>query len=252
VLLLKQFKQMPKNINFKRKKDGRNGSWGVGLDYLLKDYWNDLDKVVEDNYCGRHNTKLINFLFPKVFLALKRAILLMEKHGDLIKKAKVIQKFGSSAETLNEKVIFMDAVTQFLRETYLGKTKVAKKIKIKRVTRKSRVREIKGTVASIGDKLKNITGVARIILSGKDFSKIKKGDILVTEETDASFLPAITKARAVVTDLGGILCHAAIVSRELKIPCIVGTKIATQVLKNGDPVEVDASKGIVKILKRKN
>jgi len=63
-------------------------------------------------------------------------------------------------------------------------------------------------------------------------------------------MPAIKKASAIVTNVGGITCHAAIVSRELKIPCIIGTKIATKVLKDGDLVEVDAQKGIVKILKR--
>jgi len=235
---------MPK-INFKRKKDGGNGAWGIGLDYLLKDYWNDLDKIVEDSYYGRHNKKLINSLFPKVFLALKRAILLMGKHGDLIKKARVIQKFGSSAKALNEKVIFVDAVTQFLRETYLGKIKVTKKAKVKKVVGKSEIKEIKGVIASNGGELKSITGIARIILSEKDFLKIKKGDILVTDETDASFLPAIVKTKAVITDLGGILCHAAIMARELKIPCVVGTKIATQVLKDGDKIEIDIKNGKV-------
>jgi len=235
-------------IKFKRKKSGA-GAWGAGLDYLLKDYWNGLDKIVEDNYYGRHNKKLINSLFPKVFSALKKAILLMEKHGGLIKKVRVIQKFGSSAKALNEKVVFIDAVTQFLRETSLGKIKVAKKTKIKKKIGESRIREIKGIVASGG--LKNITGTVRIVLSEKDFSKVKKGDILVTDETDASFLPAIAKARAVVTDLGGILCHAAIVSRELKIPCIVGTKIATQVLKNGDKIEINIKNGSIKILNKK-
>ncbi len=77
-------------LNFKRKKDGKNGSWGVGLDYLLKDYWNDLDKIVEDNYYGRHNAKLINSLLPKVFSALQEAILKMKRFGDWIKKAKTI------------------------------------------------------------------------------------------------------------------------------------------------------------------
>ncbi len=55
------------------------------------------------------------------------------------------------------------------------------------------------------------------------------------------------KTKAVITDLGGILCHAAIVSRELKIPCIVGTKIATKVLKNGDKIKIDAKGGVHKL-----
>jgi len=53
-------------------------------------------------------------------------------------------------------------------------------------------------------------------------------------------------AKAFVTDEGGIVCHAAIIARELKVPCIIGTKFATQIFKDGDMVEVDADKGIVK------
>ena len=68
--------------------------------------------------------------------------------------------------------------------------------------------------------------------------------------TRPEFVQAMKKAVAVVTDEGGITCHAAIVSRELNIPCIIGTKIATQVLNNGDLVEVNANHGIVKILKK--
>ena len=58
------------------------------------------------------------------------------------------------------------------------------------------------------------------------------------------------RASAIVTDEGGITCHAAIIARELKVPCVIGTKIATQVLNDGDLVEVNANQGIVKILKK--
>ena len=64
-------------------------------------------------------------------------------------------------------------------------------------------------------------------------------------------MPVIHKAKAIITDEGGITCHAAIVSREFKIPCIIGTKKATKVLRDGDLIEVDADKGIVRILKRR-
>jgi pyruvate,water dikinase len=59
-------------------------------------------------------------------------------------------------------------------------------------------------------------------------------------------MPAIHKAKAIVADQGGLLCHAAIVARELQIPCIVGTEYATRVLQTGDLIEVDANNGIVK------
>ena len=80
--------------------------------------------------------------------------------------------------------------------------------------------------------------------------KVKKGDILVTGMTLPDYVPVMKIASAIITDEGGITCHAAIVSREMKKVCIVGTKIATQVLKDGDLVEVDAELGIVKILKK--
>jgi pyruvate,water dikinase len=77
---------------------------------------------------------------------------------------------------------------------------------------------------------------------------MKKGDILVTSMTTPDYVPAMEKALAFVTDEGGLSCHAAIVAREMKKPCIIGTKIATKVLKDNDLVEVDANKGIIKKL----
>ena len=88
-----------------------------------------------------------------------------------------------------------------------------------------------------------------IVYHRGEFGKLKIGDILVTAMTHQEFLPIMKKAKAIVTDEGGITCHASIVSRELGIPCIIGTKIATRVLKDGDLVEVDANKGIVRKLK---
>ena len=76
-----------------------------------------------------------------------------------------------------------------------------------------------------------------------------KGRILVAGQTMPQFMPAIRKARAIITNEGGMLCHAAIVSRELKIPAIIGTKVATEVLKDGDEVEMDLDKGRIKILR---
>jgi phosphohistidine swiveling domain-containing protein len=103
------------------------------------------------------------------------------------------------------------------------------------------VKIIKGAGAARG----KIKGKVRIILSLHDFKKFRKGDILVTEMTRPDFVPIMKLAKAIVTDEGSLTCHAAIVSRELGIPCIVGTKIATRVLKDGDRVEVDADRGIV-------
>ena len=113
--------------------------------------------------------------------------------------------------------------------------------------------ELSGQTANIG----NTKGRVRIVIPSsleglKKFSTLfKKGEILVTPMTQPNMVPLIRKAKAIITDEGGITSHAAIVSREFNIPCVVGTKKATKVLKDGDLVEVDADKGIVKILEKK-
>jgi phosphohistidine swiveling domain-containing protein len=89
-------------------------------------------------------------------------------------------------------------------------------------------------------------GRAIIVKNVSDVEEIKEGDILVTHMTTTNFVPVLSKVSAIVTDEGGITCHAAIVSRELNIPCIIGTRIATKAFKSGDIIEVDADKGIVR------
>ena len=81
-----------------------------------------------------------------------------------------------------------------------------------------------------------------------DLPKVQKGDILVASMTMPQYIPAMEKAAGFITDEGGITCHAAIIARELDVPCIVGTKNATKLLKDGDKVELDAIKGIIKKL----
>ncbi|MEI6499190.1 MAG: PEP-utilizing enzyme [bacterium] len=95
-----------------------------------------------------------------------------------------------------------------------------------------------------------IKGVVRIVNSSADMAKVTEGDILVSLVTNPDIVPAMKKAGAIVTDAGGITCHAAIVSRELNIPCVIGTKIATRSLHDGDIVDVDATHGKVMIIER--
>lgn len=91
-------------------------------------------------------------------------------------------------------------------------------------------------------------GKVKVILSLEDFHKMETGDVLVTTMTTPDFVPLMQKSVAVITDIGGLLCHAAIISRELNTPCVIGTKFATQLLKDGDMVEVDADSGLVRIM----
>lgn len=116
----------------------------------------------------------------------------------------------------------------------------------------SDIRELRGQGAYRGQ----LKGVVRVFTFTGDTPELQQqmrdfqdGEVLVASQTSPILMPAILKAVAIITDEGGITAHAAIVARELKKPCIVGTKIATKALQTGDVVEIDANTGIVKILK---
>lgn len=117
------------------------------------------------------------------------------------------------------------------------------------------VREFKGIIASKGV----VKGKARVILANyqddyKNFQHeveaMQEGEILVTETTSPEFVPAMKKAAGVITNQGGLGSHAAIVSREFGIPCIVGTERATEILKTGDMIELDAINNKITILEK--
>lgn len=106
----------------------------------------------------------------------------------------------------------------------------------------SRVREVQGMCAFPG----KVSGRAKIVFELKDVAKVLPGDILIASETVPGFVVAMEKASAFVTDVGGLTCHAAIIAREMKKPCVIATKVATKVFKDNELVEVDATNGIVK------
>lgn len=97
-----------------------------------------------------------------------------------------------------------------------------------------------------GVSLGKASGRVRIVKSVQQVKNFCEGEVLVSINTSIELTPAIKKASAVLTEEGGIMSHAAIIARELKIPCIVGVKAATRVLKDGDLVEVDANKGVIR------
>lgn len=103
-------------------------------------------------------------------------------------------------------------------------------------------------VVAFGNGLR-IDGVAQVVRDHRDLGRFPAGRILVSAMTAPEYIVAMRKARAIVTDVGGLTSHAAIVSRELKLPCIVGTKHATYIIKNGDRLSVNTKTGIVEKLK---
>ncbi|MCD4761320.1 hypothetical protein K8R42_05520 [bacterium] len=101
---------------------------------------------------------------------------------------------------------------------------------------------LQGQIASPG----KAKGKVKIVNNTKDISKVKNGDILVSVKTDPTLLPAMKKASAVVTEVGGITSHAAIVARELKVPCVIGVHNVSSILKDDQIIIVDAELGIIK------
>ncbi|MFH1053702.1 MAG: PEP-utilizing enzyme [Candidatus Woesearchaeota archaeon] len=110
--------------------------------------------------------------------------------------------------------------------------------------RNDEIKEIKGNIASLGSE-KTYKGVCKIVLNPSR-ANFNEGEILVASMTRPEYVPLMKKAKAIITDEGGITSHAAIVSRELGIPCIIGTRIATKVLKDGDIIVINIEKGTVR------
>lgn len=150
-------------------------------------------------------------------------------HGKLPSKA-ILQTRDSRASLLH----------------YLGTSELYVGANVKKietlVNQKKYTSIVKGNVAFPG----KTTGTARVVGDPGKVKIFNVGDILITGMTRPDFLPLMHKAAAFVTDAGGILSHAAIVARELKKPCIIGTLVSSKVFKDGDTVEVDATNGIVK------
>ncbi|MEI6288427.1 MAG: PEP/pyruvate-binding domain-containing protein [Actinomycetota bacterium] len=167
--------------------------------------------------------ELIDLNFPLISEIKKRST------ANIVRgvKGHLYYKSGTEAKALSEKLSNQPHPTEAEEESI------------------KKVKEIRGNIANKG----KVSGIVKIVSDNSELGKISRGDILVTAMTTPDFVPAMEKAAAFVTDEGGLLCHAAIVSREMNKPCIIGTKNATQILKDGDIVEVDANIGVVKILK---
>jgi phosphoenolpyruvate synthase/pyruvate phosphate dikinase len=175
--------------------------------------------------------------------------------------AEIYPQLGNAAVSLGSKEIFFGNIPgrKILEKRDTGyffandrlfvganKADVEKKLNIvfEKEVAQNKTEEFKGEIAQKG----KVIGKVRRVMGHKQINDLKEGEVLVSPMTIPDFLPAIKKAVAIVTDEGGLTCHAAIIARELRKPCIVGTKIATEVLKDGDMVEVDADNGVVKII----
>ncbi len=210
-----------KSINFR--------SWRTERFYFNAFKLDDLFKHLGENLGLENYKDIFYFTPPEILNVLKQ------------------KKFADSQPIKERKIGYVMVSDKSSTRIYSGKAtiKFKKRVNVKEKI-ESKFDKLSGQIAYTG----KIFGKVRIIINKKDLTKVEDGEIIVTEMTTSDFVPALKKAKGIVTNEGGITCHAAIIARELKKPCIIGTKIATQILKNGDEVEVDANKGIVKIIKK--
>jgi phosphohistidine swiveling domain-containing protein len=185
-----------------------------------------LDKIMREiSFRLNISLKQVGFLaFYEVAPALKKGYFSVDILNERIKFSIIYQKGDKQLIYSGERA------KNFLAKLNLEKEKMVK------------VDHLEGTCACPGF----VKGTVKIVNLPEEKSKMNQGDIMVAHTTFPALVPAMKKAAAIVTDDGGVTCHAAIVARESKTPCVVGTKFATKILKDGDKIEVDANLGIVR------
>jgi len=191
-------------------------------------------KIIRDPKTGKNITKKLS---PKEE---KERVLNDKELYELARLAKKIEKHYAKPQDM-EWAIEKDKVyiVQARAVTTFKPAKPAKKAVA--VAKEEKDILVKGETASPGI----ASGKVKIVLKMEDLDKVKKGDVLVTTMTTPDMVPGMQRAAAIVTDEGGLTCHAAIVSREMGTPCVVGTGNATKILKEGDIITVNATHGNV-------
>ena len=247
---VKDYEMEIKNL---KVTDTKNDTKKIKFDFSEKELWlieiaqkiiyiydEGKSAVVRTNWALRKTVENLKFNEQQVFGCTEREFLAWTK-GSRLPSLDVLKNRG-----LNYGILLKNGVIK----EYLTKTEVESLIKQENITEFSAIskpiKELKGNCAWKG----NTKGRVRIVYSQKDAEQFQEGEILVASMTTPELISAMRKAAAFVTDEGGIMTHAAIIARELNKPCIVATKIATKILKDGDLVEVDAERGIVKIIER--
>ena len=203
---------------------------------------NELDFLLNVRKETQEMVPATDVIFRK---SIQRAYPSLHRYVDVVRLQEIFRNEIPTKEILNDR-----QQGYYYADGRMFATSSRKKIEkmynlcIEDVRASSDVRSIAGKCAYKG----KVTGRVRRIYGLKQISDFKVGEILVAASTVPDFLPAMQKVAAIISDEGGLICHAAIVARELKKPCVIGTHIAMNTLKDGDIVEVNADQGIVRKL----
>lgn len=176
-------------------------------------------------------------LSDKEIIELAQFVVAIEKHYSVLGNSWSPMDIEWAKDAHDDKIYIVQARPETI---YAGKT--ALKLQQYVLSGDAKIKkEVIVTGLSIGHKI--VSGVARVVKGAQDIAQVRDGDIIVTEMTDPDWVPVMKRAAGIITDRGGRTCHAAIVSRELAIPAIVGTKNGTMAIKNGDIITLDCSAG---------
>ncbi|MCD4761319.1 hypothetical protein K8R42_05515 [bacterium] len=182
--------------------------------------------------------------FPKLFgkfdARLKKYTLYMTRQ-ELVRVLKG-QKVNWAKIKTRHKETLMVTKNNITGEYPANKIKDALEFELSHLRIDKNTKIIKGSIACKG----RVKGKVVKIFKPSDYKEIKTGNIVVTTMTKPDIIPYLKEVKGIITDDGGTLSHALIISREMKIPCVVGTSYGTEILKNGEEIILDASKGIIK------
>ena len=170
-------------------------------------------------------------------IELAQFVVTIEKHYSSLKNSWSPMDIEWAKDAQDKKIYIVQARPETI---YAGKNQAVLQ---QYVLSKDAKKEMIVAGLSIGHKI--VSGIARVVQGAQDIALVRDGDIIVTQMTDPDWVPVMKRAAGIVTDRGGRTCHAAIVSRELGIPAIVGTKNGTTTIKNGDTVTLDCSDGAI-------
>ncbi len=246
-----------------------------GVMFSMDPVKNDKDRIIIESVWGLGEMIVQGSVVPDTYVVQKDTFAILSKEtsdqsiqlikeGGITKEAQVPKQIRDRQKITDEEIVKLARISQKLQEHYyfpqdtewakekgelyivqtrpvttMGAVKTSEKEQTKEGFKIAQAPLFSGAAASPGIG----TGPVKILKSPKEISKIQKGDVLVAPMTSPDYVPAMKKANAIITDQGGQTSHAAIVSRELGIPAVVGTEVATKSLKDGMIVTVNGETG---------
>lgn len=247
-----------------------------GVMFSIDPVTNDKDKIIVEAVWGLGEMIVQGSVVPDSYVVQKETFMILSKEisdqkiqlirrGEKTEEREVPKNWRDKQKISNEEIVALAKLAQKLQDHYyfpqdiewakegknlyitqtrpvttMGKFH-GKKVDASETLKSGETPVLRGAAASPGIG----SGAVRVLKSPDEIGKVKPGDVLVAPMTSPDYVPAMKRAVAIITNEGGLTSHAAIVSRELGVPCVVGTKEATSKLKDDDQVTVDGTKGVV-------